>query len=200
MCCLSGVKPLYYVCPSKPYREVFNYFIEDFKTYKPLLSAIKNEYELTLGMCTVFLWTKQTYSSCDGVEVPKMIKMSLQLICNSRSKGWSLSVPRWCCWLNSVSRGFWTWGSKRELRSRLWNRSANICSKSLRAWRSTKELCRPRLNIEHILASTRHTSVPQNKTQHNSLSGYVHEVKLDPVSWLVEPEISLEISLEQIWL
>ncbi|XP_043937401.1 translin-associated factor X-interacting protein 1 isoform X2 [Protopterus annectens] len=31
------------------YREVFEYFIEDFKTYKPLLSAIKNEYEITLA-------------------------------------------------------------------------------------------------------------------------------------------------------
>ncbi|XP_078067088.1 translin-associated factor X-interacting protein 1 [Mustelus asterias] len=30
------------------YREVFEYFIEDLKTYKPLLSAIKNEYEVTL--------------------------------------------------------------------------------------------------------------------------------------------------------
>ncbi|XP_053479134.1 translin-associated factor X-interacting protein 1 isoform X1 [Ictalurus furcatus] len=30
------------------YREVFDYFIEEFKTYKPLLSAIKNEYEITL--------------------------------------------------------------------------------------------------------------------------------------------------------
>lgn len=28
------------------YREVFEYLIEDFKTYKGLLSAIKNEYEL----------------------------------------------------------------------------------------------------------------------------------------------------------
>lgn len=28
------------------HREVFEYLIEDFKTYKPLLSAIKNEYEL----------------------------------------------------------------------------------------------------------------------------------------------------------
>ncbi|XP_078526115.1 translin-associated factor X-interacting protein 1 [Lissotriton helveticus] len=33
----------------QPYREVFEYFIEEFKTYKPLLSAIKNEYELTLA-------------------------------------------------------------------------------------------------------------------------------------------------------
>lgn len=33
----------------QPYREVFEYFIEDFKTYKPLLSAIKKEYELTLA-------------------------------------------------------------------------------------------------------------------------------------------------------
>ncbi|XP_046889335.1 translin-associated factor X-interacting protein 1 isoform X3 [Hypomesus transpacificus] len=31
------------------YREVFDCFIEDFKTYKPLLSAIKNEYEVTLA-------------------------------------------------------------------------------------------------------------------------------------------------------
>ncbi|XP_069511370.1 translin-associated factor X-interacting protein 1 isoform X2 [Ambystoma mexicanum] len=33
----------------QPYREVFEYFIEDFKTYKPLLSSIKNEYEITLA-------------------------------------------------------------------------------------------------------------------------------------------------------
>ncbi|XP_053571884.1 translin-associated factor X-interacting protein 1 [Bombina bombina] len=33
----------------QPFREVFEYFIEDFKTYKPLLSAIKNEYEVTLA-------------------------------------------------------------------------------------------------------------------------------------------------------
>ncbi|KAM4614055.1 translin-associated factor X-interacting protein 1 [Discoglossus pictus] len=33
----------------QPYREVFEYFIEDFKTYKPLLSAIKSEYEVTLA-------------------------------------------------------------------------------------------------------------------------------------------------------
>ncbi|MBN3317873.1 TXIP1 protein, partial [Atractosteus spatula] len=31
------------------YREVFQYFIEDLKTYKPLLSAIKNEYEIALA-------------------------------------------------------------------------------------------------------------------------------------------------------
>ncbi|XP_035654517.1 translin-associated factor X-interacting protein 1 [Oncorhynchus keta] len=31
------------------YREVFGCFIEDFKTYKPLLCAIKNEYEITLA-------------------------------------------------------------------------------------------------------------------------------------------------------
>ncbi|XP_072926007.1 translin-associated factor X-interacting protein 1 isoform X2 [Hemitrygon akajei] len=31
------------------YREVFEYFIEDLKTYKPLLSAIKNEYEIALA-------------------------------------------------------------------------------------------------------------------------------------------------------
>ncbi|XP_056382264.1 translin-associated factor X-interacting protein 1 isoform X2 [Hyla sarda] len=33
----------------QPYRDVFDYFMEDFKTYKPLLCAIKNEYEVTLA-------------------------------------------------------------------------------------------------------------------------------------------------------
>ncbi|KAM9289549.1 translin-associated factor X-interacting protein 1, partial [Morus bassanus] len=32
----------------QPYREIFEFFIDNFKTYKPLLSAIKNEYEATL--------------------------------------------------------------------------------------------------------------------------------------------------------
>ncbi|KAJ8335622.1 hypothetical protein SKAU_G00389640 [Synaphobranchus kaupii] len=31
------------------YRDVFEYFIEDFRTYKPLLTSIKNEYETALG-------------------------------------------------------------------------------------------------------------------------------------------------------
>jgi hypothetical protein len=31
------------------HREVFEYLIEDFKTYKPLLAAIKNEYEMMLA-------------------------------------------------------------------------------------------------------------------------------------------------------
>lgn len=31
------------------HREVFEYLIEDMKTYKPILSAIKNEYELYLS-------------------------------------------------------------------------------------------------------------------------------------------------------
>ncbi|XP_035274314.1 translin-associated factor X-interacting protein 1 isoform X1 [Anguilla anguilla] len=31
------------------YRDVFDYFIEDFRTYKPLLTSIKNEYESALG-------------------------------------------------------------------------------------------------------------------------------------------------------
>lgn len=31
------------------YREVFEYLIQDFRTYKPLLSAIKNEYEMMLA-------------------------------------------------------------------------------------------------------------------------------------------------------
>ena len=33
---------------SQAFREVFEYLIEDFKTYKPLLSAIKHEYEMML--------------------------------------------------------------------------------------------------------------------------------------------------------
>ena len=37
------------MCLFQAYREVFEYLIEDFKTYKPLLSAIKNEYEMTLA-------------------------------------------------------------------------------------------------------------------------------------------------------
>ena len=33
---------------SQAFREVFEYLIEDFKTYKPLLSAVKSEYEMLL--------------------------------------------------------------------------------------------------------------------------------------------------------
>ena len=33
----------------KAYRQVFEHLIEDFKTYRPLLSAIKNEYEMMLS-------------------------------------------------------------------------------------------------------------------------------------------------------
>ncbi|CAK6436701.1 unnamed protein product [Pipistrellus nathusii] len=33
----------------QPYREIFDFFIEDFKTYKPLLSSIKNAYEVMLA-------------------------------------------------------------------------------------------------------------------------------------------------------
>ncbi|XP_043841278.1 translin-associated factor X-interacting protein 1 [Dromiciops gliroides] len=33
----------------QPYREIFEFFIEDFKTYRPLLSSIKNAYEVTLA-------------------------------------------------------------------------------------------------------------------------------------------------------
>ncbi|KAJ8417908.1 hypothetical protein AAFF_G00227510 [Aldrovandia affinis] len=36
-------------CKLQAYRDVFDYFIEDFRTYKPLLTSIKNEYETTLG-------------------------------------------------------------------------------------------------------------------------------------------------------
>ncbi|XP_011378806.1 translin-associated factor X-interacting protein 1 isoform X2 [Pteropus medius] len=34
---------------TQPYREIFEFFIEDFKTYKPLLSSIKNAYEVMLA-------------------------------------------------------------------------------------------------------------------------------------------------------
>lgn len=34
------------MCAVQAHREVFEYLIEDFRTYKPLLSAIKTEYEL----------------------------------------------------------------------------------------------------------------------------------------------------------
>ncbi|XP_020949767.1 translin-associated factor X-interacting protein 1 isoform X2 [Sus scrofa] len=33
----------------QPFREIFEFFIEDFKTYKPLLSSIKNAYEVMLA-------------------------------------------------------------------------------------------------------------------------------------------------------
>lgn len=34
---------------SQAHREAFEYFIEDFKSYKPILAAIKNEYEMMLN-------------------------------------------------------------------------------------------------------------------------------------------------------
>ncbi|KAJ7311949.1 hypothetical protein JRQ81_006271 [Phrynocephalus forsythii] len=33
----------------QPYREVFEFFMEEFTTYKPLLASIKNEYDLTIA-------------------------------------------------------------------------------------------------------------------------------------------------------
>lgn len=44
---LSNTKLFNYF--SKAYREVFEYLIEEFRTYKPLLASIKNEYELMLS-------------------------------------------------------------------------------------------------------------------------------------------------------
>lgn len=41
----------------QPYREIFEFFIEDFKTYKPLLSSIKNAYEVMLGKTAAPVWT-----------------------------------------------------------------------------------------------------------------------------------------------
>ncbi len=45
---------LLFPCLKKVFQEVFGYLIEEFKTYKPIFSAIKNEYEVTLGMCNLF--------------------------------------------------------------------------------------------------------------------------------------------------
>jgi hypothetical protein len=33
----------------KAYREAFEYLLEEFKTYKPILASIKNEYEMMLA-------------------------------------------------------------------------------------------------------------------------------------------------------
>ena len=38
------------MCAVQAHREVFEYLIEDFRTYKPLLSAIKTEYELYITL------------------------------------------------------------------------------------------------------------------------------------------------------
>jgi len=41
--------PLSVLAWLKAYREVFDYLIESFKTYKPILASIKNEYEMMLA-------------------------------------------------------------------------------------------------------------------------------------------------------
>ena len=46
---LSHVLLNYFSLDLQAYREVFEYLIEDFKTYKPLLSSIKTEYEMMLA-------------------------------------------------------------------------------------------------------------------------------------------------------
>jgi len=38
-----------YIIFTQAHREVFEHLMEDFKTYKPLLSAIKNEYDLYIS-------------------------------------------------------------------------------------------------------------------------------------------------------
>ncbi|XP_053305703.1 translin-associated factor X-interacting protein 1 isoform X2 [Spea bombifrons] len=57
------------------YREVFDYFIEHFKTYKPLLSAIKNEYEVTL--------VHQRQQIC-SLEALKTLLMSVSEHCDQK--------------------------------------------------------------------------------------------------------------------
>nr|XP_023683012.1 translin-associated factor X-interacting protein 1 isoform X2 [Paramormyrops kingsleyae] len=46
---LNPHQPKAQECRLQVYRDVFDCFIEDLKTYKPLLSAIKNEYEVALA-------------------------------------------------------------------------------------------------------------------------------------------------------
>ncbi|GAB1293587.1 Translin-associated factor X-interacting protein 1 [Apodemus speciosus] len=50
----AGIKVVHHHCLAEPYREIFEFFIEDFKTYKPLLSSIKNAYEVMLGLLLSF--------------------------------------------------------------------------------------------------------------------------------------------------
>lgn len=45
----NAIVYVYYIIFLQAHREVFEYLIEDFKTYKPLLSAVKNEYEMMLA-------------------------------------------------------------------------------------------------------------------------------------------------------
>ncbi|TRY86672.1 hypothetical protein DNTS_005017 [Danionella cerebrum] len=47
--CRYDVNRTYRSKSSKIYQEVFSYLIEEFKTYKPILFAIKNEYDVTLA-------------------------------------------------------------------------------------------------------------------------------------------------------
>ena len=49
------------------HREVFEYLIEDFKTYQPLLSAIKNEYDLFIE------WQKELIKELEPLEVHKCV-------------------------------------------------------------------------------------------------------------------------------
>ena len=59
------IKPSY--CPCfQAHREVFEYLIEDFKTYKPLLSAIKNEYEM------MFAFQRQQIRELEPLKVSKI--------------------------------------------------------------------------------------------------------------------------------
>lgn len=78
-------------CPStgphelrlQAHREVFGYLIEDFKTYKPLLSAIKNEYELVLESQQELikeLEPMEVSTQFDEVQLSKAICSSLDCI------------------------------------------------------------------------------------------------------------------------
>ena len=53
------------------HREVFEYLIEDFKTYRPLLSAIKNEYEMMLA------YQNEVIRQLEPLKVSQLIKESV---------------------------------------------------------------------------------------------------------------------------
>lgn len=48
--CRSNFAASLFTCIMKVYQEVFGYLIDEFKTYKPIFSAIRKEYDITLGM------------------------------------------------------------------------------------------------------------------------------------------------------
>ncbi|KAM9509935.1 LOW QUALITY PROTEIN: translin-associated factor X-interacting protein 1 [Guaruba guarouba] len=83
----------------QPYREVFEFFIDSFKTYKPLLSAIRNEYEVTLVQITAYLTgqgSRDLIQQLLGTEArwahfPVLMVPSQSLDCTSSGTQWILT-------------------------------------------------------------------------------------------------------------